>query len=311
MQPPIELQEAIDKIAQHSASLKKAREALSQDYREGKASPFSDEGKRLAYLGARLPATYAAVFKVLREISPFDHLLDLGAGPGTASWAAAEIFPELKKITLVEKSSDAISLGKELSKDASHEVLRNAQWIQQSVADPIPKADVAILSYVINELKDPTPVIERCWNAVTTLIIIEPGTPKGFERIRRAREQLISLKANILAPCPHALACPIQGNDWCHFAARVERTKLHRLLKEGSLGYEDEKFSYVIASKNPSPLFSGRIIRQPMKQSGFVKLALCSDTGKLEEKIVTRKNKESYRAARDAEWGDIFSPPSM
>jgi ribosomal protein RSM22 (predicted rRNA methylase) len=303
MQLPEELQGAIDQIAQHSPALRKAREALTQAYREGRASPFSDEANRLAYLGARMPATYAAVYKTLENSPPFHTLLDLGAGPGTASWAALNVFPDIQKITLIEKSREAISLGQTLAKSAAP-VLQQAQWIHQSLSEPLPTADAAILSYVINELSDPTSLIERCWKSVSTLIIIEPGTPKGFHLIRKIRQQLIDLKAHIIAPCPHALACPIQGNDWCHFSARVERTRLHRLLKEGSMGHEDEKFSYIIASKTPSVPFSGRIVRHPLKQSGFVRLALCTEQGKLEEKTITRKDKDSYRMARDAEWGD-------
>ncbi len=167
-------------------------------------------------------------------------------------------------------------------------------------------ADVAILSYVLNEVGEPEKIIEKCWQAVSTLIIIEPGTPKGFHIIRKIRQQLIDLKAHLIAPCPHSLACPIQGTDWCHFSARVERTRLHRLLKEGSLGHEDEKFSYLVASKIPGTPFSGRVVRHPLKQSGHVRLRLCTDQGKLEEKVITRSDKEAYRKARDVEWGDVM-----
>ena len=34
--------------------------------------------------------------------------------------------------------------------------------------------------------------------------------------------------ANILAPCPHARPCPLAAPDWCHFSARVARSRLHR-----------------------------------------------------------------------------------
>lgn len=304
MHLPEELQAAIDEIAQHSPHLRKAREALTLGYKQGRSSPFSDEAMLLAYLGARMAATYAAVHKVLEHLPPFEHLLDLGAGPGTASWAATTLFPDLKKITLVEKSKEAIALGQTLAKHSPSPALQNGEWIQQSITDPIPNADVAILSYVLNEVDDPISVIDPIWKAVSTLVIIEPGTPKGFSLIRKIRQHLINLQGHIIAPCPHAFACPIQGSDWCHFAARVERTRLHRLLKEGSLGYEDEKFSYVVFSKNPAPHFSARIIRQPLKQSGFVRLFVCAESGKLEERTVTKKNKEAYKIARHADWGD-------
>jgi ribosomal protein RSM22 (predicted rRNA methylase) len=304
MQLPEELQLAIDHIVQHSPSLSKARALLTQDYREGRSSPFSDEAKRLAYLGSRMPATYAAVRKALEHVPPCEHLLDLGAGPGTASWAAVDLFPALKKLTLIEKSRDAVALGKTLASFCSHPALRDAQWIEQSLDQPVSAADVAVLSYVLNEGVEMASLLARCWEAVGTLVIVEPGTPKGFQIIRKARQQLIGLGAHLLAPCPHALACPAQGGDWCHFSARVERTRLHRLLKGGTLGYEDEKFSYVIASKRAGLPLAGRIVRHPIKQSGHVRLTLCTQAGRWEEKVVTRKDREAYRRARDAEWGD-------
>lgn len=300
MQLPEELQSAIEQVVQNSSSnaLRKAREVLTSTYKEGRTSRtiFSDESTRLAYLAARMPATYAAVHKVLqRAPSLGSHLLDLGAGPGTASWAALDLFPSLPKITLIEQSKEAIALGKALNSDT------RLQWLQQSLDQPFPAADTAVLSYVINELDDPAKVIARCWDAVSLLIIVEPGTPKAFQMMRKVRQQLIDLKGHIIAPCPHALACP---NDWCHFSARVERSRLHRQLKEGTLNYEDEKFCYLIASKTPVTQAENRILRHPLKQSGHVRLSICASSGQLEERVVTRKDKELYRKARDAEWGD-------
>lgn len=304
MQLPPNLQTALDLLFnQVSASeLTRARASLTEDYKKGHASEFS-RVKLLAYLAARLPATYAAIYKVLQSIPPPTHLLDLGAGPGTASWAAAELFPALQKITLIEQSMEAIAVGKTLAQHSSHPALLSAQWIHQSLSSPFPPADTAILSYVLNEIKDPISLIEPLWASLSTLIILEPGTPKGADLIRKLRHHLLQRGAFILAPCPHAHACP---SDWCHFSARVERTRLHRLLKEGTLGYEDEKFSYLIVSKTPAQSQGSRILRHPLKQSGHVRLSLCASSGQLEEKVVTRSDKESYRKARDAEWGDTF-----
>lgn len=301
MQLPAELQSSIESFFENVSTnvLRKARESLTSTYREGGASPFDDEAKRLAYLGTRMPATFAAVRKTLQNIQLSGSLLDLGAGPGTASWAALDLFPELQKITLVEKNRKAIELGKTLAK--SHPILQSANWMQQLLDGPIPAADSAILSYVLGELDHPERVVENTWNAVNTLIIIEPGTPKAFQMMKKIREQLLKLNAHIIAPCPHALACP---NDWCHFSARVERSRIHRLLKEGTLNFEDEKFCYLIAARSPGRVPLNRIIRHPTKQSGFVRFSVCTNQGTLAEKTVSKKDKELYRQARDAEWGD-------
>jgi ribosomal protein RSM22 (predicted rRNA methylase) len=304
MRLPEELQIAIDQVVEKTPTrvLAKAREALTKDYKEGKVSLFNDEEKRLVYLASRMPATFAAVYKVLQNLSgPFDHFLDIGAGPGTASWAAIELFPDLKKITLIEKSPEAIALGKELFRGSSSGVAR--EWIQRGLPGEIPRANIAVLSYVLNEVPDREKVVMDAWNAVDVLTIIEPGSKKGAGIIRELRKMLLEQGAYVIAPCPHSLACP---SDWCHFSARIERTRLHRLVKGGSLGHEDEKFSYFIASKQKELLCENRIIRHPIKGSGYVKLTLCTANGMLEEKVVARSNKELYRKARDAKWGDPF-----
>ena len=93
------------------------------------------------------------------------------------------------------------------------------------------------------------------------------------------------------------------AKDWCHFSQRLERSSEHRQLKGGGLGYEDEKFSYVVATRNDVTPAKERIVRHPRKHSGHVQLLLCTPRG-LEERTITKSQKENYRKARKAEWGD-------
>jgi ribosomal protein RSM22 (predicted rRNA methylase) len=262
-----------------------------------------------------MPATFGActaVFQAIRSRCPqfsCRSFLDLGAGPGTASWAALTVFPELSELHLVEKESVPIEVGKELR--------GQNDWIWKQAglesAFEIPAADMATLSYAYGELPEQVGrnVIERLWaEQIPVVAVIEPGTPKGFERIRALRAYVIQKGARIIAPCPHEETCPMPANDWCHFSARIERTRLHRQLKEGSLGYEDEKYSYVVyvhPSVNLERLpIQGRILRHPLKGSGFVKMSVCEADGLIRERTVTRSNKAQYRIARDAEWGDSW-----
>ncbi len=302
------LQNAIDSLLQQvpPTSLRKPREVLSKTYRSAGSSlsMFRDETLRLAYLASRMPATYAAIQQVLRQI-PFSpkSWLDLGAGPGTASWAAATLFPDSLKFVLVEKNREIIALGKQLA--LNHPILSQAEW--QCDSRPTAwVADAAIFSYSLGEMDRQADWIESWWKAnIPLLVIVEPGTPRGFSLIRKARDQILSLGGFLIAPCPHSLACPLTGSDWCHFSVRLPRSRLQRYLKEGTLGYEDEKYSYLIASRSPEfQRPSARILRYPQKHSGHVRLSLCKSDGTAEEISIARSDQKFYRQARDAAWGD-------
>ncbi|HEY2913818.1 MAG TPA: small ribosomal subunit Rsm22 family protein, partial [Candidatus Angelobacter sp.] len=171
--------------------------------------------------------------------------------------------------------------------------------------------DLVVISYTLGEL--PQAAAEAVLNkalkcAGKFLVLIEPGTRRGFAAIDAARSSLIANKATIIAPCPHHFTCPMAAaGDWCHFSQRVERTSQHRQLKGGALGYEDEKFSYLIAAKDYLPSPAARIVRHPGKHSGHVQLALCTAEGKIENRTITRSSKEAYKRARKAEWGESWA----
>jgi ribosomal protein RSM22 (predicted rRNA methylase) len=170
--------------------------------------------------------------------------------------------------------------------------------------------DLVVISYTLGELPQAAAeaVLNKAWKcAGKFLVLIEPGTRRGFAAIDAARSSLIANQAAILAPCPHHFACPMAAaRDWCHFSQRVERTWQHRQLKGGALGYEDEKFSYLVAAKNHSPSSEARIVRHPGKHSGHVQLVLCTPEGKIENRTITRSSKEAYKRARKAEWGESW-----
>ncbi len=70
--------------------------------------PLTD-AERAAYLVVRAPATFAAVTAALAELRDrrpeltVRRILDLGAGPGVASWAALSVFDEVTELRLVER----------------------------------------------------------------------------------------------------------------------------------------------------------------------------------------------------------------
>src|SRR5690348_3939314 len=299
---PSELSIAIAELNAHISGPELARAAvdLSFRYREtGRTRLQLTAVDQAAYLLMRLPATYAVLSRVLRETQMrvpdlrVGSMLDLGAGPGTTMWAAAEQFPQLGRIVLVENSAAWIEIGKRLSAKSGSCAIRSADWQKMSVVGALTSEsfDLVTASYLMNEL----PAFERvnvaqvAWERTKKLlVIIEPGTPKGFANVSSIRQRLIDAGGYMVAPCPHLHRCPMGIGDWCHFSERLERTAEHRIAKQGELGYEDEKYSYVVFSREPVVLPTARILRHPKNHSGHVELELCTPEG-LKRTTISRK----------------------
>jgi ribosomal protein RSM22 (predicted rRNA methylase) len=293
---------------------------LSLRYRSGQpinnGSFLHSHADVQAYAAVRLPATFAALYAVLsavrvRKMTWQPHtMLDAGAGPGTAMWAASELWTELEQVKLLEREEAMIAFGKQLTSHARSSALQHAQWQKVDLLSQWSNApcDLVITSYVLGELdaRKCAAYIAKLWSITEdTLVIIEPGTPVGFSHIRSVRQQLIAAGAHILAPCPHAFACPMTDGDWCHFAQRITRTQLHRSVKQADLSYEDEKFSYIAVSRTPGTSIESRVIRHPQIRPGHIHLELCTPAG-LKNAVVTRKDKAMFRQARDLHWGDAL-----
>ncbi len=279
-------------------------ERLSATYRsEAPARAARSRTEVAAYLAYRAPATYAAVAAVFRQVARQRpdweprSLLDVGAGPGVATWAALEAWPSLAELTLVEVEPEMIVAGREL--------VPSAQWVEGDVSAARGRADLVVASYVLGEVAEPA--ASRLWDhAADTIAFVEPGTPAGYRRILDARAAVVGAGGNTVAPCPHDLPCPLAADDWCHFAVRLPRSKLHRRAKGVELGYEDEKFSYAVLSREPVRKAEARIIRQPQIRSGHVNLVTCEPDG-IHERTVSRKHGQAYKRAKDAAWGDALS----
>jgi ribosomal protein RSM22 (predicted rRNA methylase) len=151
-------------------------------------------------------------------------------------------------------------------------------------------------------------VAPQLWDqAADTIVFVEPGTPAGYRRVLGARDAVLAAGGHTVAPCPHDLPCPLPADDWCHFAARLPRSRLHRRAKGAELGWEDEKFSYAVLTREPPPTAAARIIRQPQPRSGHINLITCEPDG-IHRRTISRRQGPLYKAARDARWGDAIEP---
>ena len=307
---PPALQHGIEKFAHGvgQAALERSARALSDTYRAGGA-PASraarTPGDVAAYLATRAPATYAAAAEVFAQIGVLrpdwipSSVLDLGAGPGIASWAALEAWPAITAASLVEAEAEMARAGKALA-TSGRDALQRANWTVADAGAPGAKADLVVVSYVIGELEERAleGLVLHAWERTAdTLVIIEPGTTAGYRRMLVARAAVVGAGGSTLAPCP------LVEGDWCHFAVRLPRTRTHRLAKDAERGFEDEKFSYAVLCRAPHELATARVIRRPDQRPGHVVLDLCTPSG-LERRTVSRREGADYRRARKVGWGD-------
>lgn len=310
--PPSQAAGAVDRLISHYRGVVPTH-----------APVLRDRSDVAAYAAYRMPATFEAVRSALDAFrdaagawTPATHT-DIGGGTGAASWAVAEAWEDAETpvaTTVLDWAEPALAVGRELAEASGLPGLRAARWERARIgtALALEDADLVTVSYVLNELtpEDRRSLVDAAARAATgAVVIVEPGTPDGYTRIIEARHRLIAAGLRIAAPCPHSAACPIEpGTDWCHFSARVSRSSLHRQVKGGSLAYEDEKFSYVVATRFLPEPAGARVIRKPQIRKGQVLLDLCTAEEQLRRETVSKRHGALYREARDAEWGDPWPP---
>lgn len=316
---PADLKAALEQLLYGTSRADAATRAatISRTYRDGGTSaPIVSATDAIAYAGARMPGTYAAVaasLNALSEITPDfspSTLLDVGAGPGTATFAATQAFEQLRTLTLLDANPALRELALTLAQDRPRAATLDYQLGDaRKLLESAQPAELVIASYVINELGEAArgQLADALWRVTSgTLLIVEPGTPAGYQRILQARARLIAQGAHVLAPCPHDAACPLAAPDWCHFVQRLPRSRLHQHLKGAELPFEDEKFSYVALSRMAPPARPSRVLAQPAQTKVAITAKLCTPHG-LDLAVAPRRDKAAYARFRRLSWGDAIS----
>lgn len=296
----------------------------SRNYRAGGGSQRIGTAEDvLAYAFTRLPATYAAVaavFNAMREALPGfapRTMLDVGAGPGTATFAAVQAFEILADIRLIDTNSGLRNLALTLMAEADSAALRQVVTEQSyqhgdalALLPDAEPADLVTVSYAAGEIAaaDLARFTRLLWAATGgALAVVMPGTPEGYAGMLRMRADLIAAGAHVAAPCPHARPCPLRPPDWCHFARRLPRSRDHLLVKGGDAPFEDEKFSYVVLSRTKPQPVAARVLAPPKVTKSAVTAKLCREVG-VETETASRHDAEAWRRFKSLRWGDGVIP---
>ncbi len=274
---------------------------------------LKSEDEVVAYAISRMPATYGAVYNSLKHSLEIYNpniktMADIGAGTGAGAIAINELL-NIEKIECYEREEAMRKIGKKIF-DNYDSISEKSNWNKLDICKEkiMEKYDLVLTSYMLNEINDNRKdiIVEKLWNITNKiLLIVEPGTIKGYTNIINAKQKLMQMGAKIIAPCKSD-KCKLPKDDWCSFTCRIQRTKTHKQLKDGNVPYEDEKYIYIaVAKEEINETDKKRILRHPIIHNGFVKLKVC-DKEEIKEITITKKDKEKFKIARKSEAGELI-----
>lgn len=165
----------------------------------------------VAYLYSRAPHTMNIIIRILKEVKDRNpdfrpqSVLDYGAGLGSGILASMEVFGSgLNKFAAVEPNKYMRKLGRFVVDTAQEyketKTIRDVVWVDSLALLPGTggmergKFDLIILSHVLQEVrtaKGREMIVDTLYSRLSSngvLVVIEPGSPKGFRFINDFRE---------------------------------------------------------------------------------------------------------------------------
>lgn len=312
MQLPLSLQEKVNKLYHNlkSGELEKVQKNLTHKYKHetgGSKSLIDSKQESVLYAISRMPATFAVIYTLLCQlleqglIEDIQSVLDVGSGTGAGYFAVKEI-DDLIDVKLIERDDHMIDVCQTLIDDEIQ--IAKKDIIYDEIQE---KADLVMTSYVLSEMKEQdrlNSVLKLLNLTEKYLLIIDTGTPRTYENMMTVKRFVEEKGYNIIAPCM-SKKCTLK-NDYCQFYARVERSALMKQAKAGELSYEDEKYFYLLISKENSELNQSRVIRRPVIKPNNIELSICTKDG-VQKKNFTKKNKELFKLVKKAKINDLIN----
>ena len=300
---PVDVQQKVSEmfVGLNKEVLTQKREQLTNKYKTNEAvnkSVFETSQDSAVYAISRMPATFAVIYTLLNDlikqekIKEISSVFDIGAGTGAGYFACRELFEDVH-VSLFERDNNMIQI---FDKFETGIKVQKFDFLKDRISE---NADLVMSNYVFSELNEEGRrlALEKMLEFSNKyVLIVDTGTPRTYENFMKLKRMVIEKGYKVLAPC-ESEKCGLK-NDYCQFYARVGRSSLLKLSKSASLSYEDEKYFYLLISKDNECLVNEekRVIRRPQIKTNFVELKLCSKDGvKLE--MFTKKDKQAFKMA--------------
>lgn len=247
---------------------------------------------RSAYLGWFLPMNVASVATVLAEALPVApsvaplRVLDLGAGPLTASIAAQLAWSAPVQVTAVDASAAmlregeaiATALGETLQRPLAGSPTLHAGNLRHGAFSRrwMKPHDVVFAAFTLNEwghiegqprqrsrgrtqaagglVEWTLELAERCVAPGGALVLVEPGTRQAARTVATLRDAFAAdPRWRVTHPCTEADACPLAhpaASGWCHATRPWQPPALHLALAQAMRRKRDAlKFSRLVVRR--------------------------------------------------------------
>jgi ribosomal protein RSM22 (predicted rRNA methylase) len=291
---------------------------------------LQDPAGLAAYLAYFFPASLAQVHRALVEVAvpsaPTLRVLDIGSGPGPASFAVANWAGKRVDVTALEAAPAALDAFRRLWPNSFGQL--DARTWSAGEALPNGPFDVIVMSHVLNELfpGDPARLEKRQqWlNELTTrlnpdglLVLIEPALRRTGRELLVIRDKLVAGGLVARAPCLFQGNCPAiaRPRDWCHADRPWQAPALAQTAAEAAgLSRESLKYSYVILSptgERPRDNALFRIVSEPLPEAGKLRYFGCGPAGRHALVRLQKERTPENEAFDSLERGDIVRADPM
>lgn len=287
-------QELFDAIAEISKKFTTNRESIS-DYLhdERLVSAYT-----LFYLLTNMPK-FEGILKLLPpnfvETLKTSTFIDVGAGPGTYSFAFKEWVQSSNKVYQIEHSQKMKEQGR---------ILWNAFYNAQDLVQVAPGKDVSntvmFFGHSANEMgaKVALDYIKRI--NPSHIIFLEPGTKSFFQEMLTIRASLLREDWNQVYPCATAGQCPMEQSDnWCHqYLHHVHTPELERLSQKLGINRRYMAMTLQVFSRGSFTTNKAKIIQIKSETKFSFEWLICSADNTLLEVQVMKKGLSKEQAKK-------------
>jgi ribosomal protein RSM22 (predicted rRNA methylase) len=278
---------------------------LNRDRSQRPSGYMNQPRLQRAYLAYYLPRQYTLFCQLISRFQSEQlhnfmprEVLDLGAGPLSASSALATCFQSIESIDAVDFSMSMMKHGQKILETLLFAQKRNVKM--RLLAQDFRRLrfsasyDLIFLGHVLNEhphLYDGEHLIEWLQKLLRHLhddgliIITEPANKEPSRALQRLRDMIIkSDLADVIAPCPAVHCCPLleRQSDWCF--SEYHNTHHPALLKlSQQLSFQDKiiKSSYLIVTHKSFQRGLSRLVGGFMQdEKSVMRRYVCTDIGR-------------------------------